>query len=83
MKLGWRPSLEDAEVRKSFFDACFNSFDGRAGLAMSCKFNVVMPSRLNIDLGDGAADSEAAPTSTDHVCPDQKMRKNSNKPKIF
>ena len=40
MKLGWRPSLEGAEVRKSFFDASFGFFYARAGLAKSWKFNI-------------------------------------------
>ena len=35
MKLGWRPSLDSAEVRKKFFDAYFGFFDARAGLAKS------------------------------------------------
>ena len=33
MKLEWRPSLEGAELRKSFFDASFGYFDADAGLA--------------------------------------------------
>ena len=40
MKLGWRPSLEGAEVRKSLFDASFGFFYARAGLAKSWKFNI-------------------------------------------
>ena len=35
MKLGWRPSLDSAEVRKKFFGASFGFFDARAGLAKS------------------------------------------------
>ena len=40
MKLEWRPSLEGAEVRKSFFDASFGYFDADAGLAKYWKFNI-------------------------------------------